>query len=287
MENDNINFWKKLKEKSNTLNRPIVVLAPMADVTDVAFREMISIYSRSGQNNGGPDVFWTEFVSANGLCSLGRDALLKDLQYTENQHPIIAQIFSADPDNMYKTAKLIVELGFDGVDINMGCPDKAIEKQGAGASMIKTPDVAVAVIRAVQRGVADGAKEYNKPIIPVSVKTRVGYNTVQINEWIPMLLRCNIDALTVHVRTRKEMSAVPANWELIKDVIKLRNKIAPNTIVIGNGDVMDLNHAQDLYNKYGVDGVMIGRAVFGNPWIFDWDRMVVKRPLYSVCCTAR
>ncbi len=283
MQNHNTNFWQKLKEKSNIQKRPIVVLAPMADVTDVAFREMISIYSRAGQNpssgGGGPDVFWTEFVSANGLDSPGRSALLKDLEYTENQRPIIAQIFSSDPDKMYKAGKLIVELGFDGVDINMGCPDKAIEKQGAGASMIKTPDIAVAVIQAVQRGVIDGAQEYNKPIIPVSVKTRVGYNTIQINEWIPILLGCNIDALTVHVRTRKEMSAVPANWELIKDVIKLRNKISPETIIIGNGDVMDLNHAQELYDKYGVDGVMIGRAVFGNPWIFDWDRMVVKRPV--------
>lgn len=273
------NFWKNLKEKSIIEKRPIVVLAPMADVTDVAFREMISIYSRSSQPNGGPDVFWTEFVSANGLDSPGQDALLKDLQYTENQRPIIAQIFSANPDKMYNAAKLIVKLGFDGIDINMGCPDKAIEKQGAGASMIKTPEIAVNVIKAVQRGIIDGAQEFNKSIIPVSVKTRVGYNTIQINEWIPMLLGCNIDALTVHVRTRKEMSSVPANWELMRDVIKLRDKIAPNTIVIGNGDVMDLSHAQDLYNKYGVDGVMIGRAVFGNPWIFDWDRVVVKRPI--------
>jgi len=273
------NFWNNLLVKSRDEKRPIVVLAPMADVTDVAFREMISKYSKSGQPNGGPDVFWTEFVSANGLDSPGRDALLKDLQYTENQRPIIAQIFSADPDKMYKAAKLAVQLGFDGVDINMGCPDKAIEKQGAGASMIKTPDIAKQVIEAVKRGVQDGAVEYDKPIISVSVKTRVGYYAVQINEWIPILLGCNIDALTVHVRTRKEMSAVPANWELIRDVIKLRNKISPSTIIIGNGDVMDLSHAKDLYDKYGVDGVMIGRAVFGNPWIFDWDRIVTKRPV--------
>lgn len=275
MEN---NFWKILKEKTQKENRPIVVLAPMADVTDVAFREIISKYSRSGELGGGPDVFWTEFVSANGLDSAGRDALVRDFEFTENQRPIIAQIFSADSEKMYKATKIICELGFDGVDINMGCPDKSIEKQCAGACMIKDIPNSINVYRAVLQATLDFAKENNTKPIVVSVKTRIGYNDVSINEWIRALLQEKMTALTVHLRTRKEMSKVPAHWEYVPQILKLRDEISPETLIIGNGDVMDLNHAQELYDKYKIDGVMMGRAVFGNPWIFDWKKTITKRP---------
>ncbi len=243
------NFWEKLP-------KPFFVLAPMADVTDASFRHMICKY-------GKPDVTWTEFVSADGLASPGREALKIDLLYTEAERPIVAQLFSSHPEKMREASKLCAELGFDGIDINMGCPDKSIEKQGAGAAMIKNPKSAGEIIQAVKDGVADAGKN-----IPVSVKTRVGYNKVQIDEWIPFLLEQGIDALTIHARTRKEMSLVPARWEHVREVVEIRNKMGVKTKIIGNGDVRDIAHAQKLAEETGCDGIMLGRAIFGNPWLF-------------------
>ncbi len=244
-----MNFWQELK-------KPFFAVAPMADVTDAAFRRLIAKY-------GKPDVMWTEFVSANGLMSAGRKILERDLVYSEIERPIVAQLFSSDPDKMENAARLCAELGFDGIDINMGCPDKTIEKQGAGAGMIKTPDVAVAIIAAAKRGAGS---------VPVSVKTRVGYNTVEIKGWIALLLEQDIAALTVHCRTRKEMSKVPAHWEYIKEVVALRDKIAPQTVIIGNGDVTSLTDGRTKALASGADGIMVGRALFGNPWFFDEKR---------------
>ncbi len=247
-----MNFWQELKNKK----QPFFAVAPMADVTDPAFRRLIA-------QHGKPDVMWTEFVSANGLMSGGRKVLQRDLEYAEIERPIVAQLFSSDPDTMEAAARLCAELGFDGIDINMGCPDKTIEKQGAGAGMIKTPEVAVAVIAATKRGAGT---------VPVSVKTRVGYNAVQIKEWISLILQQDIAALTVHARTRKDLSKVPANWEYLKEVVALRDKLAPHTVVIGNGDVISLADGKAKAAQSGVDGVMVGRALFGNPWFFDESR---------------
>jgi nifR3 family TIM-barrel protein len=249
-----MNFWQKLRSEK----RIFFAVAPMADVTDAAFRRLIAAH-------GKPDVMWTEFVSANGLMSAGRKVLQRDLEYSEAERPIVAQLFSSDPQTMEKAAALCAELGFDGIDINMGCPDKTIEKQGAGAGMIKTPDVAVAVIAATKRGAGT---------VPVSVKTRVGYNTVQINEWISLLLEQDIAALTVHARTRKDLSKVPAQWEYLKEVVALRDKIAPHTVIIGNGDVVSMADGKAKAATSGVDGVMVGRALFGNPWFFDEQRAI-------------
>ncbi len=254
-----MSFWINLKNN----NKPFFCLAPMADVTDVAFRQLISKY-------GKPDVMWTEFVSANGLASQGRDALLIDLKYEEIERPIVAQIFSSNINNIETVSKLICDLGFDGIDINMGCPDKTIEKQGAGAAMIKTPEIAVDIIRAVKRGIKTSGKN-----IPLSVKTRVGYNDVEINKWISVLLAEGIDALTVHARTRKDMSKVPANWDYIKEVVKLRDNLSPNTVIIGNGDVISIQDGINKAEISGCDGVMVGRALFGNPWFFDKERSVI------------
>jgi tRNA-dihydrouridine synthase len=260
------NFWEKLP-------KPFFVLAPMADVTDPAFRRIIAKSSRHGKAGGGPDVFWTEFVSAYGLASIGREVLKRDLEFTDGEHPIVAQLFSSHPDKMRIASKLVAELGFDGIDINMGCPDKSIEKQGAGAAMIKTPDISADIIQAVKDGISDAGKD-----IPVSVKTRVGYNKIEIESWIPHLLSQDIATLTVHARTRKEMSSVPARWEHVKEVVKIRDKMGVKTKIIGNGDVVDIAHGYELAKQTGCDGIMIGRAVFGNPWIFDHDRVIVKRP---------
>jgi nifR3 family TIM-barrel protein len=245
------NFWKELP-------RPFFALAPMADVTDAVFRQLFVKYSDHGQPHGGPHVFWTEFVSCDGLCSPGREVIKRDLEFGENEHPIVAQIFGSNPDTCLKTAELVRELGFDGVDINMGCPDRSIEKQGAGSAMIKTPDIAQEVIQAVKEGAQD---------IPVSVKTRVGYNKDQIDEWIPKILEMDIAALTIHARTRKEMSLVPARWEDVKRVVEIAE--GTDTVILGNGDVTSLEDAKEKAEMSGADGVMIGRGAFGNPWFFN------------------
>ena len=239
-------FWKGLK-------KPIFVIAPMANVTDIAFRSMFAKY-------GKPDVMWTEFVSADGLCSAGRKVLLRDLDFSKKERPIVAQLFTSHPDKMREASAIVAKLGFDGIDINMGCPDRAVEKQGAGAGMMKNPKIAKEIIRAVKEGAPD---------LPISVKTRIGYNKIEIDTWLPVLLEENISALTVHLRTRKEMSDVPAHWELMSSIVELRNRISPETIIIGNGDVMSLEDGRNKIKESGCDGVMIGRGIFGNPWFFS------------------
>jgi nifR3 family TIM-barrel protein len=253
-------FWQNLIDEKISKGETLTVLAPMADVTDIAFRTMIAKYSKPH----GPDVMWTEFVSANGLCSPGREVLKRDLEYGDIERPIVAQLFTAEPDKMREAAKLCRELGFDGIDINMGCPDKSIEKQRAGAAMMKDWRTAQKVIRAAQEGAED---------IPVSVKTRIGFNKVEFMEWLPKILECNVPVLTVHLRTRKEMSKVPAHWELMEDVVKLVRDMTGElkdggTIVIGNGDVVSVHDGKEKAKASGCDGVMIGRGVFGTPWLF-------------------
>ena len=255
MKNDsqklNRGFWAELP-------KPFFALAPMADVTDVAFRQMIAKYSRHGEVGGGPDVFWTEFVSADGLCSAGRDALSRDLAFSEREHPIVAQIFGSNPDHFVKTAELIRELGFDGIDINMGCPDKSIEKQGAGAALIKNPKLAQELILAAKAGAGD---------IPVSVKTRAGYNKDILDEWLPKLLEVKPAAITVHARIRKDLSLVPARWDIVARSVEMAR--GSGTLIIGNGDVQSLADGEEKARATGADGVMLGRAVFGTPWLFD------------------
>lgn len=238
-------FWTKLP-------KPFFALAPMADVTDAAFRRLIAKY-------GKPDVTWTEFVSVDGLCSPGRDALLRDFMYTEAERPIVAQIFGSKPENFFKVAGMIADLGFNGIDINMGCPDRNVEKQGGGAAMMKDPALAQAVIAATKEGGRG---------LPVSVKTRVGFNKVELEDWLPKLLETGLAAVTIHARTRKEMSLVPARFEHVKRAVEIRNALAPETLIIGNGDVKDLADARQKAAETGADGVMLGRAIFGNPWLF-------------------
>jgi nifR3 family TIM-barrel protein len=263
----NFGFWKKVRENAIAKKRPVFVLAPLANVTDAAFRQIIAKYSRMGEPDGGPDVIWTEFVSADGLCSPGRDALVRDLSYSEKERPIVAQLFTAHPEKMREAAALCAKLGFNGVDINMGCPDRSVEKQCAGAAMIKDPESARKIIEAAREGAG---------VTPVSVKTRIGYNKNEINTWIRFLLGLNLPVLTVHLRTRKEMSDVPAHWDLMPEIIHLRDEVQADipaherTIIIGNGDALNLADARVKVS--GADGVMFGRAIFGNPWLFDEKR---------------
>jgi len=238
----------------------------MADVTDAPFRRMIAKYSAHSRKNktiGGPDVMWTEFVSADGLARAteeGRRKLLADLMYGETERPIVAQLFSSNEEYMESAARLCKELGFDGIDINMGCPDRSIEKQGCGSVMIKNPEKARAIIRAAKRG-AGG--------IPVSVKTRLGYNQDQLEEWLPELLAEEPAVITVHARTRKEMSKVPARWERVKRAVEIRNEQGSKTLIFGNGDIESIEDAHRKAELSGADGVMLGRAIFGNPWLFS------------------
>lgn len=251
------NFWKNLP-------KPTMVLAPMADVTDAAFRRLIAKY-------GKPDVTWTEFVSADGLFMGGREALVTDLVFTEAERPIVAQFFTARPEMMEKAAALAVELGFDGIDINMGCPDKSIEKQGAGAALIKNPKLARELIKAAKRG--------TQGKIPVSVKTRIGFNTNQLDTWLPELLAEEPAVVTIHARTRKEMSKVPARWEEVKRAVEIRNSLKSDTLIFGNGDLIDLADAKAKVKTAGADGAMLGRAIFGNPWLFNHGKKVGELPL--------
>ncbi len=258
--NNSTNFWERLP-------RPFFVLAPMADVTDSVFRKMIAKYSK-------PDVMWTEFVSADGLVSVGKKNLLHDLEFSDKERPIVAQLFTGRPEVMKKASALIRKLGFDGLDINMGCPDRKVEKQGGGAAMMKNPANAIAVLEAAREGfcqdriLAQMPKSDFGKTLPVTVKTRIGYNSVDW-EWIRLMLRQNLPALTIHLRTRKEMSDVPAHWELMPEIIRLKNEISPKTLIIGNGDVESLEGAKLKCEQYGCDGVMIGRGIFGKPWLFN------------------
>ncbi len=253
------NFWQKLPS-------PFFVLAPMANVTDAAFRQIIAQY-------GKPHVMITEFVSCHGLCSVGKEKLLPDLWYSEIERPIVAQIFGSDPEHFYQCAQLLAEKGFDGIDINMGCPDKNVEKQGAGAALMKDPKRAQEIIRATKRGA---------PHLPVSVKTRLGYSKITIEEWLPYLFEMELSAITIHGRTRKEMSAVPAHWDVIGQVVEMAKKYDSSTKrprIIGNGDVGSLVDARSKVKEYGVDGVMIGRGIFGNPWFFNEAKTSEEIPL--------
>ncbi len=227
----------------------------MANVTDAAFRRIIA-------KTGKPDVTWTEFVSADGLFSAGREKLLPDLWFTENERPIVAQFFSAKPELMYQTALLAQELGFDGIDINMGCPDKGVEKQGAGAALMKNPELAKEIILETKRGAGN---------LPVSVKTRIGYTKNMLDTWLPHLLETEPAAITLHFRTRQEMSKVGAHWELATEAVRIRDahdSSPKKTLILGNGDCKDIDEAREKAIQYGLDGVMIGRGIFGNPWLF-------------------
>lgn len=236
-------FW-------DNLPRPFFVLAPMADVTDVPFR---SVIARCGR----PDVFYTEFVSARGLASDGRERLLRDLTLTDTDHPIVAQFFGTRPQDLLGAGRLARELGFDGVDINMGCPDRSIMKQGAGAALIGNPELASELIRALREGFGG----------PTSVKTRLGRTrTDEMDAWLGAVCAAGPDTLIIHGRTVTEMSKVPAHWDLIGRAAVIAHDAGVNCV--GNGDIVSREQGAQLAAEHGVDGIMVGRGIFHDPWIF-------------------
>lgn len=258
---NHMNIWQKISSK-----KPFFCLAPMADVTDIAFRQIIAKYSNHNKKGGGPDVFWTEFVSADGIASIeGRKKLLPVLKYSKLEKPIIAQVFGARPENIKIACKVISELGlpgqgFDGIDINMGCPDRAVVKQGAGSALIKNPGLAREIIRSAKAGA---------PKLPISVKTRIGFNSIEYKSWLKEILAENISALTIHLRTKKEMSKVSAHWELAKDIVKTVRSFDKKVILIANGDINSVEDGIKKAKENGFDGVMIGRGIFGKPWFWS------------------
>ncbi len=247
-----MSFWNELKSKNN---HPIFSLAPMEDVTDAVFRRVI-------QKCGRPDVFFTEFTNCDGIQSIGQAKVIERLKYHKKEKPIVAQVWGKTLENYYQTAKLIVDLGFDGIDINMGCPVKNVIKNGNCSALIKNPQFAKKIIEAVRDGV-DGK-------IPVSVKTRLGFSEIQLEDWIGFLLKdCNVKYLTIHGRTVSELTRVPCHFEEFGKIVEMKNKINKDIMIFGNGDITSYNQGVELCDKYGLDGVMIARAVMSNPWIFN------------------
>lgn len=236
----------------DTLPKPFFVLAPMDDVTDTVFRQVIA-------DCAPPDLYFTEFVNVDGLQSPGKPKLMKKLQFSAKERPIIAQVWGLQPENFRKTAVELVEMGFAGIDINMGCPEKTVVKNGACAGLMHNRELAVEIIRAVQAG-ADGK-------IPVSVKTRLGFNEIDYS-WPTLLLQQKLNMLTIHGRTRQEMSKVPAQWDAIGKVRELRDQIAPSTLIVGNGDVEGREQGLELAQQHQLDGIMIGRGALHDPFVF-------------------
>jgi len=256
-----------MKNTFAALPRPFFILAPMDDVTDTVFRQIVAWCA-------APHLFFTEFVNVEGLQSAGRASLLKKLRFTPRELPLIAQIWGREPKNFYKTARELAdgtfasELGlppsinFAGVDLNMGCPDKTAVKHGTCSALINNRPLAEEIIQATQEGVAGR--------LPISVKTRLGFSSIDLT-WLEFLLQQKLSMLTIHLRTRKEMSKVPAHWDVADQLHKLRTAVSPHTLLVGNGDVLNRAHGIELARAYNLDGIMIGRGIFHDPFAFDED----------------
>lgn len=240
------NFWAELP-------KPFFVLAPMEDVTDVVFRHVI-------KTAGAPDVYFTEFTNSDSYCHPdARQSVRGRLTFTPDEQPIVAHIWGDNPEHYREMSRGLAEMGFSGVDINMGCPVRNVVKRGKGSGLILRPEVATELIDAAKTGG-----------LPVSVKTRIGYESMaEMEEWITHLLKQDIVNLSVHLRTRKEMSKPDAHWDMIPRIVAIRDRIAPQTLITINGDIPDRQTGLELAEEYGVDGIMIGRGVFNNPFAFE------------------
>ncbi|MCG5173306.1 tRNA-dihydrouridine synthase [Staphylococcus aureus] len=240
------NFWSELP-------RPFFILAPMEDVTDIVFRHVVSEAAR-------PDVFFTEFTNTESFCHPeGIHSVRGRLTFSEDEQPMVAHIWGNKPDQFRETSIQLAKMGFKGIDLNMGCPVANVAKKGKGSGLILRPDVAAEIIQATKAGG-----------LPVSVKTRLGYYEIdEWKDWLKHVFEQDIANLSIHLRTRKEMSKVDAHWELIEAIKNLRDEIAPNTLLTINGDIPDRKTGLELAEKYGIDGVMIGRGIFHNPFAFE------------------
>ncbi|PZL78275.1 tRNA-dihydrouridine synthase [Enterococcus plantarum] len=240
------NFWADLP-------KPFFILAPMEDVTDVVFRHVV-------KKAGAPDVFFTEFTNSDSYCHPdGKESVRGRLVFTEDEQPMVAHIWGDKPEFFREMSLGLAEMGFKGVDINMGCPVPNVAGRGKGSGLILRPEVAAELIEAAKAGG-----------LPVSVKTRIGYAEIaELEDWITHLLKQDIANLSVHLRTRNEMSKVDAHWDLIPQIMEIRDRIAPQTLITINGDIPDRQTGLKLAEQYGVDGIMIGRGIFKNPYAFE------------------
>ncbi|HDT7002071.1 TPA: tRNA-dihydrouridine synthase [Staphylococcus aureus] len=240
------NFWSELP-------RPFFILAPMEDVTDIVFRHVVSEAAR-------PDVFFTEFTNTESFCHPeGIHSVRGRLTFSEDEQPMVAHIWGDKPEQFRETSIQLAKMGFKGIDLNMGCPVANVAKKGKGSGLILRPDVAAEIIQVTKAGG-----------LPVSVKTRLGYYEIdEWKDWLKHVFEQDIANLSIHLRTRKEMSKVDAHWELIEAIKNLRDEIAPNTLLTINGDIPDRKTGLELAEKYGIDGVMIGRGIFHNPFAFE------------------
>lgn len=249
------NFW-------TTLNRPFSCIAPMSNITDSAMRLILAHHCK-------PDVIFTEFVSTSGLSSKkGRERLLPDLRFDTIEHPIVAQFFGRDPSQFYFCASLAADLGYDGIDINLGCPDRSVLRQGAGSGLIREPSLVSEILSAAKEGVQGR---------PVSVKTRLGYSDIAVDSWIPQLCEMKPAAIALHGRTRKQKYLGHADWNAIAKAATIAHSYG--IPLIGNGDIVSWQDAMQKTQHYGVDGFMIGRAAIGNPWIFSPEKTRKDIPL--------
>jgi len=270
-------------------SQPIIGQAPMDGVTDAAFRCITDLH-------GKPDVLFTEFVSVEGVGN-GAVRLLDSLITHKTKTPIIGQIYGTEPHHFYTAVIIVASLGFSGIDINMGCPDTSISKRGAGAGLIRTPKLAQEIVKTVQKAQKDWAngitlddialrssirkwvsshqpKNNRRSLLPVSVKTRIGFEEITTSEWIPYLLEVQPAAITIHGRTLKQMYTGNANWDEIAKAAEMAK--SSDTLILGNGDVHSRKDGLDKIKKYYLDGVLIGRASFGNPWIFTGEEVTNK-----------
>jgi tRNA-dihydrouridine synthase len=243
---NNPSFW-------DTLQKPIFILAPMEDVTDTVLRQVIA-------RCGKPAVFFTEFTNVEGMFSKGERHVTHRLRYTEAERPLVAQIWGSRPENFFKAAQKLIDMGFDGIDLNMGCPASGVMQKGACSGLINNRPLAKEIIDATKEGAAGH--------IPVSIKTRLGFRAIDF-DWISFVLEHKPAVLTVHARTVSEMSKVPAHWDKLKTVVDMRNAMHSTTLIIGNGDVKTLSDAQNKVADVGADGAMIGRGIFENPYLFS------------------
>jgi tRNA-dihydrouridine synthase len=274
-------FW-------DLLRRPIIALSPMDGVTDFACRAMAARYGR-------PDVMFTEFTTTVGMFH-APEKVLRDFEYSEIERPIVAQVYGNHPDDFYRAAHVVAELGFDGMDINMGCPAKQVTQKNCGAALIRVPELALEIIRAARAGLTDWAAgqtlenlkvpehvisvvstmnrrrsgregSTERRLLPYSVKTRLGFDSIVIGEWVETLLKESPAAISVHGRTLKQMYKGAARWEAIAQAARVVR--GSGTLLLGNGDLSSLAEAHRRIEETGVDGVLIGRASMGNPWVFN------------------
>jgi tRNA-dihydrouridine synthase len=257
-----MNIFQTIKQEKGFL----AMLSPMEDVTDTVFRQILC-------KIGKPDVFFTEFMNVEGYCSVGKEKVNHRILFKDIERPIVIQLWGNIPEDFAKTVRELRELKPDGIEINMGCPDRNVVNIGGGSALIKSPELAKAIIEAVKQEAYD---------IPVSVKTRLGYDKVDTENWIGFLLKQNLDMLTVHGRIAKDSYAIPSRWDEIQKVVKMRDEISPATLIIGNGDITSSRQGEEYTKVYGTDGYMVGRGILANPWIFSGREDIPEEERFDV-----